>query len=102
VKRADLWLVLGVLFVNPKPREGAASPSLLSIGQGIKIFNFGEGRILAVVAGSFGNGHGRISRRNVFYLTETEVETKIAIDRDSNNEVGLSGSSQPYHVMLLL
>lgn len=26
----------------------------------------------------------------IFYLTETEVESKIAIDRDSNKEVGLS------------
>lgn len=44
----------------------------------------------ATTAGVFGNGHGQISRRKVFYLTETEVESQIAIDRDSNKEVGLS------------
>lgn len=76
------------------------SPSLSKVVNGMKVFIprscrsvrvsrdflFGEGKRTATTAGVFGNG--RISRMQIFYLTETEVETQIAIDRDSNKEVG--------------
>jgi hypothetical protein len=70
-------------------RSQAASSSLLSIGQGIKRFSEkGREQLLQQMASEMamaGLAGGRF-----FYLTETEVETQIAIDRDSNKEVGLS------------